>query len=404
MTANAGYHAYATGDVLTAAQVQYNLQNQTVMYFATTTARDAALTGSILVDGMVAYTPATGVMVYNGSAWVTIGSTAVPTSYGFTAGKNAIINGAFNVWQRGTSFSGVGGYAIYNAADRFCISSVGASSTVSQQAFTYGTAPVAGYESAYFMRLATAASAMTYFDIAQKIEDVRTFAGQTVTMSFWAKSNVATTLVPQIIQQFGSSGSTQVTTSGTTLTTTTSWVRYSATIVVPSIAGKTIGAGSSTSAFLAYSSGTINSVTLDTWGWQVESGSTATSFQTATGTFQGELAACQRYYYRQTVTAANQAFGMAQAYSTTNAYGAIPFPVAMRTAPTALEQSGTAGDYRITTANFGAVNCTSVPAHNIATTWQGTVVFAAASGLVAGNGSSLQSTATNAYLGWSAEL
>jgi len=82
MTANAGYHAYATGDVLTAAQVQYNLQNQTVMYFATTTARDAALTGSILVDGMVSYTPATGVMYYNGTAWTAVGSTSPLTTKG----------------------------------------------------------------------------------------------------------------------------------------------------------------------------------------------------------------------------------------------------------------------------------------------------------------------------------
>ena len=82
MTANAGYHAYATGDVLTAAQVQYNLQNQTVMYFATTTARDAALTGAILVEGMVSYTPATGVMYYNGTAWTAIGSSSPLTTKG----------------------------------------------------------------------------------------------------------------------------------------------------------------------------------------------------------------------------------------------------------------------------------------------------------------------------------
>lgn len=81
MTANAGYHAYATGDVLTAAQVQYNLQNQTVMYFATTTARDTALSGK-LVDGMCAYTPATGVLVYNGTAWVGVGTASPLTTKG----------------------------------------------------------------------------------------------------------------------------------------------------------------------------------------------------------------------------------------------------------------------------------------------------------------------------------
>lgn len=82
MAANGGYRVFNTGDVLTAAQVQYYLQNQTVMYFATTTARDAALTGATLVEGMVSYTPATGVMVYNGSAWVATGTTSPLTTKG----------------------------------------------------------------------------------------------------------------------------------------------------------------------------------------------------------------------------------------------------------------------------------------------------------------------------------
>ena len=84
MTANAGYHTYNTGDVLTAAQVQYNLQNQTVMYFATTTARDAALTGAILVEGLVSYVPSTKMMYYNGSAWVAVGAALPLTTTGDT--------------------------------------------------------------------------------------------------------------------------------------------------------------------------------------------------------------------------------------------------------------------------------------------------------------------------------
>jgi len=72
-TANAGYNTFNTGDVLTAAQVQYNLQNQTIMYFADAAARDAALSG-VLVEGMFAYLADTNSTVfYNGAAWEGIG-------------------------------------------------------------------------------------------------------------------------------------------------------------------------------------------------------------------------------------------------------------------------------------------------------------------------------------------
>ena len=89
MTANAGYHAYATGDVLTAAQVQYNLQNQTVMYFATSAARTTAI-GAVTVEGMVTYIPANGLEYYNGSAWITLSTggdiTGVTAGTGITGG------------------------------------------------------------------------------------------------------------------------------------------------------------------------------------------------------------------------------------------------------------------------------------------------------------------------------
>jgi hypothetical protein len=52
---NAGYLTFNTGQVLTAAQVQYNLQNQTIMYFATTTARDTALPVGVRQEGMACY-------------------------------------------------------------------------------------------------------------------------------------------------------------------------------------------------------------------------------------------------------------------------------------------------------------------------------------------------------------
>lgn len=68
--AGAGYKLFNTGDVLTAAQVNTYLQEQTVMVFASSTARTTALSG-VLAEGMVSYLQDTNaVEVYNGSAWV----------------------------------------------------------------------------------------------------------------------------------------------------------------------------------------------------------------------------------------------------------------------------------------------------------------------------------------------
>jgi len=86
---NAGYLTFNTGDVLTAAQVQYNLQNQTIMYFASAAARDAALTVGIVQEGMFAYLADTNTTVYyDGAAWQSFGTGDVT---GLTAGTGITI-------------------------------------------------------------------------------------------------------------------------------------------------------------------------------------------------------------------------------------------------------------------------------------------------------------------------
>lgn len=82
--AGAGYKLFNTGDVLTAAQVNTYLMEQTVMRFATTTARDTALSG-VLAEGMLCYIDAdNNIYKYTGSAWVNIdsGSTSPLTTKG----------------------------------------------------------------------------------------------------------------------------------------------------------------------------------------------------------------------------------------------------------------------------------------------------------------------------------
>ena len=86
---NAGYRLYTTGDVLTAAQVQFNLQNQSIMYFANAAARDAALTVGVVQEGMFAYLADTNTTVfYDGAAWQSFGTGDVT---GLTAGAGITI-------------------------------------------------------------------------------------------------------------------------------------------------------------------------------------------------------------------------------------------------------------------------------------------------------------------------
>lgn len=72
--AGAGYKLFNTGDVLTAAQVNTYLNEQTVMVFASSTARTTALSG-VLAEGMMSYLQDTNsVEVYNGTSWVNVGN------------------------------------------------------------------------------------------------------------------------------------------------------------------------------------------------------------------------------------------------------------------------------------------------------------------------------------------
>jgi hypothetical protein len=83
----------------------------------------------------------------------------------------------------------------------------------------------------------------------------------------------------------------------------------------------------------------------------------------------------------------------------------VPFPVVMRTKPTALEQNGTAADYQVLTTGNTITNCNSVPAISTATqAMQAVVSLGVAAGLVAGQAGTMRVATANAYLGWSAEL
>ena len=289
----------------------------------------------------------------------------------YAAGKNKIINGDFNIWQRGTSIA-VPASTTGFGSDRWGIAvGTGAAVTLSRQTFTPGAAPVAGYEGNFFNRCnrTTTGSSPSYF--FQRIENVTTVANNTITVSFYAKASATYTFAAAEIyleQNFGSGGSAAVNTTlnTSTQTITTSWARYSFTISVPSISGKTIGTSSFIALVFAFAT-SQSTFTLDMWGVQLEQSSTASDFQTATGTLQGELAACQRYCYAIT---AGTNYGT-RAFSSTFLYqGGIPLPVTMRSAPT-LRSGGT---WTANTGNNGTMALdgsatTSANLYNSATNW-----------------------------------
>ena len=131
----------------------------------------------------------------------------------------------------------------------------------------------------------------------QRIEDVRSLAGQTATLSFYARRpSGSTTINARIVQYFGTGGSpsSTVVTSLGTVNLTTDWQKFTFTVSVPSISGKTLGTDNNSSLWVGVQITDTNTGTIDFAQIQFEVGDTATPFEHRP--FDMELARCQRYY------------------------------------------------------------------------------------------------------------
>jgi hypothetical protein len=205
---------------------------------------------------------------------------------------NFIINGAFESWSRGTTFTGQN----YNA-DRFQMILTNSTATHSRQAFAPGelTAPSFG-NPVFFLRsvVTSAGNAGSRAFFLQRVEDGRTLAGQQVTVSFYAKAATGTPkMAVELRQNVGLGGVNPTNIPFGAVTISTSWARYSLTGTLPSLSTSTLGPDSNLLVNIWVDSGSDNAVlasnignqsnTFDIWGVQLEAGPVATPFKPAGG-------------------------------------------------------------------------------------------------------------------------
>lgn len=362
--------------------------------------------GTTSSTGLVATADTTGALVLqtnNGTTAITldtsqnatfVGYANLPNTFGF---KNRIINGLMQIAQRATS--GTSGSAVpttaptYPSVDRWYAYATGATVTVAR---------VAGSNANQYNLQATGAASVTAIGIGQRIEQSNSYdmAGSTATLSVNISNSLLTTVTWTANYATSAdtwSAKTQIATG--TFTVTSTLTNYNAQISIPSAA--------TTGIEILF---TVGAQTSGTWvigNVQLEKSSIATSFDYIS--YSAMLALCYRYYYKIGAGISNgfNTFGLGYVESSTSAKFIIPFPVSMRIPPTALEQSGTAANYAVRYTNVGFQNCSAVPTHDSGTYWTATFDFTVASGLTGGQaimGRTGNSTGTNAYLAWSAEL
>jgi hypothetical protein len=299
-----------------------------------------------------------------GLAWATPsgGSTNV-------AGKNGCLNSNFSIWQRGTT--NVTTAQAYTA-DRW--QKGGATHFGVSRQVTGDTTNLPNIQ--YCARVQrTASSAVTSnMDINQSFETINSipFVGKTVTFSFYARAGANYSATSNLLNGtiYTGTGTDQnliatytgaATPISVNATLTTTWQRFSGSGTI----------SSSATELAIYIQGTPTGTAgandyYEVTGVQIEIASAASAYSPNAATFQGELAACQRYF--QMIAEGNTAY----IFNGNNWYafdvrGVYTFPVQMRTAPTLVGTTGTnyyRVQYSTTTDDLNEIKMSSATVRN----------------------------------------
>ena len=270
--------------------------------------------------------------------------------------KNLIINGGFDVAQRGTSFTGTQIYTL----DRWYMDESGSTTTLTQETHTLGQTDVPDNPK-YYLKMNTTTGANNC-RIEQNIEGVHHAAGQSATLSFWAKgvNPAGGNYNINMNQLFGTGGSpsTETSVSLGTFTVTSSWVKKSFTVTLASISGKTLGTTLGTDHLklqILQPDGDSGSAAwnLNISNIQFELGSVATDFEHRS--YGEELRLCQRYFYRYKGATQERIYN--ENAGATAKWWFLTFPE-MRTTPSATFSSGWTGGSIVVIG--GTINSMSV--------------------------------------------
>ena len=347
------------------------------------------------------------------------------------AGKNRIINGAMIIDQRNAGAAvTVNANAVFYQVDRF--SAVGETADgvfTLQQSTSTPPAGLINYVRATVTTADASIGASQRYFFRQSIEanqlydfGLGTSAAKTFTLSFYVRSSLTGTFSGSMRSSSG--GRSYV--FSYTINAANTWERKSITLTGDTTG--TWGTGVNTGIILSWSlgAGSTLSTTANTWtagnffgetgasnviatlnatwdvtGVQLELGSVATEFTLAGATIQGELAACQRYYFRRSGGSLQMVANSAVAYNSTISSAYIQPPQVMRTTPTSFDAANIG---YVPYDEAGPYSLSSLILNGSRSTESLINIYGTVSGVTAGRFGSWAGTGAGAYLGFSAEL
>jgi hypothetical protein len=277
--------------------------------------------------------------------------------------SNPVINSAFQIAQRGTSFSTAS--AAYTLDRWYALAA--SAGTVSRQV-TGDTTNLPNIQYCARFQRTSGSTSTTGFSLSNSFETLNSipYAGKTVTLSFYARaganySPTSSAFGSRVWTGTGTDQAIQGTYTGgaftinNTATLTTTWQRFSYSGALPAATTEMA------IQFFCDPTGTAGANDyFEVTGVQIDIGSVALPFRTNGATIQAELVACRRYLPAITLSGGLNTFN-GYAYTTNGGLFVIPFDTPARVPATGISIPTVTSNFTVrnsTNADAGATTLT----------------------------------------------